>query len=172
MRMRTAMPWTGGSGSPNAAPQSDPGERPEGLGAGRQRRGEAGLPGKPGATRVATSPTEINRRDLARQVTVSANLDDLPIGTAVSMWSPPQADRHAARLYRQPLREAEDLAESFGYMGESLLLAVIFVYLILAAQFESFFEPWRSCWRFALHRRMAGMLKLTGDTVNIMSLTA
>ena len=30
----------------------------------------------------ATSPAEISRRDLARQVTVDANLDGLPLGTA------------------------------------------------------------------------------------------
>ena len=30
----------------------------------------------------ATSPAEIGRRDLTRQVTVDANLDDLPLGTA------------------------------------------------------------------------------------------
>jgi len=63
------------------------------------------------------------------------------------------------------------MAESFGYMGESLLLAVLFVYLILAAQFESFFEPLAIMLSLPLSIvGMAGMLKLTGDTVNIMSL--
>ena len=56
-------------------------------------------------------------------------------------------------------------------MGEALLLAVIFVYLILAAQFESFFEPLSIMLSLPLSIvGMAGMLKLTGDTVNIMSL--
>ena len=32
--------------------------------------------------------------------------------------------------------EAEDMAESFGYMGESLILAVVFVYLILIMTFK------------------------------------
>ncbi len=124
------------------------------------------------AVRVASSPTEINRRDLARQVTVSANLDNLPIGTAAK-----QVEAAAARMkmppgYRIDLSgEAEDMAESFGYMGESLLLAVIFVYLILAAQFESFFEPLAIMLSLPLSIvGMAGMLKLTGDTINIMSL--
>ena len=124
------------------------------------------------SVRVATSPTEINRRDLARQVTVSANLDDLPIGTAVK-----HVEEAAKRInmppgYRIDLSgEAENMAESFGYMGESLLLAVIFVFLILAAQFESFFEPFAIMLSLPLSIvGMAGMLKLTGDTVNIMSL--
>ena len=67
--------------------------------------------------------------------------------------------------------EAEDMAESFGYMGESLLLAIIFVYLILAAQFESFFEPLAIMLSLPLSIvGMAGTLALTGDTINIMSL--
>ncbi len=121
---------------------------------------------------VSTSPTEINRRDLSRQVTVSANLDNLPIGTAVK-----RVEEAAARIGMPPgysvnlSGEAEDMAESFGYMGESLLLAVIFVFLILAAQFESFFEPFAIMLSLPLSVvGMAGMLKLTGDTVNIMSL--
>jgi len=124
------------------------------------------------STRVAASPTEINRRDLARQVTVSANLDDLPIGTAAK-----HVEAAAARINLPPgysvslSGEAEDMAESFGYMGESLLLAIIFVYLILAAQFESFFEPLAIMLSLPLSIvGMAGMLKLTGDTVNIMAL--
>ena len=122
--------------------------------------------------RTATSPTEINRRDLARQITVSANLDNLPIGTAVK-----HVEEAAGRINMPPgyginlSGEAEDMAESFGYMGESLLLAVIFVFLILAAQFESFFEPFAIMLSLPLSIvGMAGMLKLTGDTVNIMSL--
>jgi len=121
---------------------------------------------------VAASATEINRRDLARQVTVSANLDNLPIGTAVK-----HVEEAAKKIDMPPgysinlSGEAEDMAESFGYMGESLLLAVIFVFLILAAQFESFFEPFAIMLSLPLSIvGMAGMLKITGDTVNIMSL--
>jgi HAE1 family hydrophobic/amphiphilic exporter-1 len=124
------------------------------------------------STVVAASPTEINRRDLARQVTVSANLDRLPVGTAAK-----HVEAASKRISMPPgysvnlSGEAEDMAESFGYMGESLLLAVLFVYLILAAQFESFFEPFAIMLSLPLSIvGMAGMLKLTGDTINIMSL--
>jgi len=121
---------------------------------------------------VSNTPSEINRRDLSRLVTISANLDGIPIGTAVA-----RVKEAAARVPMQPgysvefSGEAEDMAESFGYMAESLIIAVIFVYLILAAQFESFLEPFAIMLSLPLSVvGMAGMLKLTGDTVNIMSL--
>ena len=121
---------------------------------------------------VSNTPSEINRRDLSRLVTISANLDGVPIGTAVQ-----KVKEAAARVPMQPgysvgfSGEAEDMAESFGYMAESLVIAIIFVYLILAAQFESFLEPFAIMLSLPLSIvGMAGMLKLTGDTVNIMSL--
>ncbi|HBG05560.1 MAG: acriflavin resistance protein [Geobacteraceae bacterium GWC2_58_44] len=121
---------------------------------------------------VSNTPSEINRRDLSRLVTISANLDGVPIGTAVA-----KVKEAAARVPMQPgysvgfSGEAEDMAESFGYMAESLIIAIVFVYLILAAQFESFLEPFAIMLSLPLSIvGMAGMLKLTGDTVNIMSL--
>jgi HAE1 family hydrophobic/amphiphilic exporter-1 len=124
------------------------------------------------STVVAASPTEINRRDLARQITVSANLDQLPVGTAAKYVEAASQRINMPPGYSINLSgEAEDMAESFGYMGESLLLAVLFVYLILAAQFESFFEPLAIMLSLPLSIvGMAGMLKITGDTINIMSL--
>ncbi len=51
------------------------------------------------------------------------------------------------------------------------MLAIIFVYLILAAQFESFIDPLAIMFSLPLSIvGMAGMLVLSGDTVNIMSL--
>jgi HAE1 family hydrophobic/amphiphilic exporter-1 len=121
---------------------------------------------------VAATPSEINRRDLSRQVTVSANLDNLPIGTAVKKVEAAVKNIQMPPGYSVDFSgEAEDMAESFGYMGESLLLAVLFVYLILAAQFESFLEPLAIMLSLPLSIvGMAGMLKLTGDTINIMAL--
>ncbi|GFO53099.1 RND transporter [Geomonas sp. Red276] len=121
---------------------------------------------------VSNTPSQIERRDLSRLVTISANLDGLPLGTAVQ-----KVKEAAAKIPMQPgysvgfSGEAEDMAETFGYMAESLIIAIVFVYLILAAQFESFLEPLAIMLSLPLSIvGMAGMLKLTGDTVNIMSL--
>jgi len=121
---------------------------------------------------LSTTPAEINRRDLSREVVVSANLDRLPLGTAVA-----QVAREADRLAMPPGYrvvvggEGEDMEESFGYMAEALVLSVLFVYLILAAQFESFVDPLAIMLSLPLSVvGMAGLLSLTGDTINVMSL--
>jgi HAE1 family hydrophobic/amphiphilic exporter-1 len=120
----------------------------------------------------ATSPSEINRRDLARQVVVDANLENLPLGTAGQL-----AMAAAGRVELAPgykvimLGDTEMMVESFTYLAEALVLAVIFVYLILAAQFESFIDPFAIMLSLPLSIvGMAGTLALTGDTINIMSL--
>jgi HAE1 family hydrophobic/amphiphilic exporter-1 len=119
-----------------------------------------------------TSPAEISRRDLSRRLVVDANLDGLPLGTAGTL-----ALQAADRVTMAPgysLSQGGDtemMIESFGYLGESLILGVIFVYLILAAQFESFIDPLSIMISLPLSIvGMAGMLAITGDTVNIMSL--
>ena len=120
----------------------------------------------------STSPSEIDRQELTRQVVISANLDGLPLGEAMKEVKKVAAGMKMAPGYRVAFAgEGEDMVESFGYMAEALLLAVIFVYLILAAQFESFIDPLAIMLSLPLSIvGMAGMLFLTGDTINIMSL--
>ena len=120
----------------------------------------------------ASSPSEISRRDLSREVLLTANLDDVPLGTAVERIRAAAAKIEMAPGYEIYFPgEAERMEESFGYMAEALLLAIIFVYLILAAQFESFIDPLSIMLSLPLSIvGMAGMLLATGDTVNIMSL--
>ncbi len=60
--------------------------------------------------------------------------------------------------------------ESFGYMFQALLLAVIFIYLILASQFESFFDPFSIM--FSLPLSLVGAilaLLIMGNSISIMS---
>jgi HAE1 family hydrophobic/amphiphilic exporter-1 len=121
---------------------------------------------------MSTTPSEIDRQDLTRQVVITANLDNLPLGTAVKKVE--EAARHLTMApgYRIVFSgEAEDMAESFAYMAEALILAVILVYLILAAQFESFIDPLAIMFSLPLSIvGMAGMLFFTRGTINIMSL--
>ena len=121
---------------------------------------------------LSTTPSEINRMDLSREVVVSGNMDGMPLGTAVA-----NVNAVAAKLDLDPgyhvviSGENEAMVESFSYMAEALILAIVFVYLILAAQFESFIDPLAIMLSLPLSIvGMALMLRATGDTVNIMSL--
>jgi HAE1 family hydrophobic/amphiphilic exporter-1 len=128
--------------------------------------------GSVAAYRRDRSPTEIGRMDLSREVVVSANLDGLALGSAVARAEEAARGLNMPAGYRLVVSgENEAMEESFGYMGEALLLAVVFVYLILAAQFESFVDPLAIMLSLPLSIvGMAGLLLLTGDTINIMSL--
>jgi len=118
------------------------------------------------------TPSEIDRQDLTRQVVISANLDRLPLGTAIEKVGKAASRAEMAPGYRVVFSgEAEHMAESFGYLVEALILAIILVYLILAAQFESFIDPLSIMLSLPLSLiGMAGMLLATGDTINLMSL--
>jgi HAE1 family hydrophobic/amphiphilic exporter-1 len=109
---------------------------------------------------------------MGRQVVISANLDHLPLGTAGELALKAAQGMKMDPGYRVLLSgDTEIMVESFGYLFEALALAIIFVYLILAAQFESFIDPFAIMLSLPLSIvGMAGMLFITRDTVNIMSL--
>jgi HAE1 family hydrophobic/amphiphilic exporter-1 len=121
---------------------------------------------------IKPTPSEIDRQDLTRQVVISANLDRLPLGTALEKVGQAASQIKMAPGYRVVFSgEAEQMAESFGYMAEALILAILLVYLILAAQFESFIDPLSIMLSLPLSLiGMAGMLLVTGDTISMMSL--
>lgn len=87
-------------------------------------------------------PTQINRKALSREVLISANSDGIAAGTAGGLLQP-----HLDRIdlppgYRLAIGGGnKDMSESFGFALQSLLLAVIFIYMILASQFGSFIQP-------------------------------
>jgi len=118
------------------------------------------------------SPSEITRKDLSRQVVLSGNLDHLPLGTAGQKVMQAASEMELEPGYSIGMGgDTEVMLETFGYMLEALVLAILFVYLVLAAQFESFIDPLAIMLSLPLSIvGMAVMLLLTGDTVNIMSL--
>jgi len=120
---------------------------------------------------VQATPSQIARLDLSRQVVIGASLDGIPIGAAVAKVKAAAATMTLPPGVRVGFSgDAETMAESFGYMTEALLLAVLLVYLILAAQFESFIDPLAIMVSLPLSLvGVAGTLLLTNDTISIMS---
>ncbi|MEO6626599.1 MAG: efflux RND transporter permease subunit [Burkholderiaceae bacterium] len=92
--------------------------------------------------RESTGPNQINRRDLTREVNVSANVYGRSAGevsadirTALdSITLPPGYSYKFSG-------STKDMAEAFAYAVSALALAIIFIYMILASQFKSFLQP-------------------------------
>ena len=88
-----------------------------------------------------TGPTQINRKDLAREILITANVQ----GAAGTTGQ--EIQRRLAQLelppgYRYVSGGAtKDMIESFGYAAQALALGVVFIYMILASQFGSFLQP-------------------------------
>ena len=117
-------------------------------------------------------PGEIQRLDLARQVTVTANLaGGAQLGTVAPLVQQAIDSLDLPAGYRASQGgEAEQLEETFGAAGSALLLAVIFIYLVLASQFGSFLQPVAIMISLplALIGVMVGLL-VGGSTLNMFS---
>lgn len=90
----------------------------------------------------STGPTQITRRDRQPIVTIGMNVlgRDVPVVTtevAAFLKSYPLPVGMSLKLGG----DAEVQAESFQNLGAALLLAVIFIYMVLASQFGSFIQP-------------------------------
>jgi hydrophobic/amphiphilic exporter-1 (mainly G- bacteria), HAE1 family len=92
--------------------------------------------------RASTGPNQINRRDLTREVAISGNVSGRSSGevskdikTAMDSIAMPPGYSYKFS------GSTKDMAEAFGYAVSALVLAVVFIYMILASQFKSFLQP-------------------------------
>lgn len=117
------------------------------------------------------APQTIVRRDGDREVRLSANLSGRPLGVVISEIQTVIGSTTLPAGYRVAIGgEADDMAESFGYAAQALVLAVVFIYLILASQFGSFVQPIAIMTSLPLSiGGVLGGLLLTGSTINIFS---
>lgn len=88
-------------------------------------------------------PNNITRYDRQRQFMIGANI--LPGASISELTKPLEAQLKTMKLppgvtYKF-LGQAERMKDAFGSMGQAMLLAVVFIYLILASQFEHFLHP-------------------------------
>ncbi|GHA31500.1 nodulation protein NolG [Devosia pacifica] len=120
----------------------------------------------------STGPGEILRENLSRQVTVTANLDGVELGAVTGDVQAAIDSLDMPPGYRAGSGgDAEQLAETAGAAGSALLLAVIFIYLVLASQFGSFLQPIAimASLPLALIGVMLGLL-VGGSTLNMFSM--
>jgi HAE1 family hydrophobic/amphiphilic exporter-1 len=86
-------------------------------------------------------PTQIERQDRQRQVTIFANLEGLPMSDAVKIINDTAKKELPPGVTTAFEGQAKYMAKSFVDMITALVLAIILVYVILASQFESFIHP-------------------------------
>lgn len=119
----------------------------------------------------STGPATINRQDLQRGVTVDAYLSGVELGAVTPQLQEAVNSIEFPTGYRSSFGgEVEQIAETMGAVGSALLLAVIFIYLVLASQFGSFLQPIAimGSLPLALIGVMVGLL-VGGSTLNMFS---
>jgi HAE1 family hydrophobic/amphiphilic exporter-1 len=92
--------------------------------------------------REGTGPNQINRRDLTREVAINGNVSGRSAGEVSADVRKALDSVSFPPGYRYKFSgSTKDMAESFGYAVSALVMAVIFIYMILASQFKSFLQP-------------------------------
>jgi len=84
---------------------------------------------------------QIDRQDRVRQVTVYGNLEGLAMGEAQTIARAVADEIMPAGVHFALAGQGEIMRESFLNMTAALLLGVLLIYMVLAAQFESFLHP-------------------------------
>jgi len=116
------------------------------------------------------APAQIDREDRIRQVSVLGNLDGIALGGAQEVVTKLSKELLPKGVAMQFSGQGELMAESFAAMVEALLLAIIIIYMVLAAQFESFLHPITIMVSLPLSLVGAlGGLLVAGQTLSIMS---
>ena len=87
-------------------------------------------------------PAQIERENRQRKVGVFSNLNEIPLGGAVETVRRLVADLELPAAYELRFSgRAKVLAETIQNFLAAFLLSLVFMYMVLAAQFESFLHP-------------------------------
>jgi HAE1 family hydrophobic/amphiphilic exporter-1 len=121
--------------------------------------------------RLENGPASINRLNRQRQISVFANLDKIPLGEAIT-----RARNKVAEMNMKPGYEAvftgsaRTLTTATNDFALAMGLAVVFIYMVLASQFNSYVHPLTIMTALPLSLP-AGLLALMafGMTLNVYS---
>jgi len=122
---------------------------------------------------TGVGPNVINRTDRQRSATIYANLEGKLLGEAM-----PEVASMARELLPKGYStrfggQGEVFSETIGYIAFAFALATVLTYLVLAAQFESFIQPFSIMTALPLSFVGAfGLLYILGNTFNLFSMIA
>ncbi len=117
-------------------------------------------------------PSQINRYARQKEIRVEANLSGRMLGDVLGEIQAKVAGINFEPGYSESIvGEGQMQEESFGNIFISLILAIVFVYIVLAAQFDSFVHPFSIM--LALPMAMIGavfLLLIFGSSISVISL--
>ena len=120
---------------------------------------------------MASAPASIDRYNRQRQVTVNAGLDRVPLGTVLDATRAKVSEMNMKPEYQVVFGgSARTLNEASNDFAVAVFLAVAFIYMVLASQFDSFVHPLSIMAALPLSLP-AGLLALMtfGMTLNVYS---
>jgi HAE1 family hydrophobic/amphiphilic exporter-1 len=118
-----------------------------------------------------SGPAKVERQSRMRQITIYANLENKPVSIAMA-----DVEQVAKPVLSKDVRQvwggmADMMKESFASLFSALILAIAIIYLVLAAQFESWVHPLTIMISLPLSVVGAiGALMLTGQSLGIMAM--
>lgn len=117
------------------------------------------------------APSDITRTNRQRSVTIRANLDGIKLGEAIDVARQISAGILPPSVTFHVVGDAEAMAEGNRQFGIAMMLGILVIYMVLAAQFESLLHPITVM--LALPLSMVGALGgllLFGYSLNLFSL--
>ena len=123
--------------------------------------------------RSGVGPQQIERRQLERQINISAGvIPGFPLGDVAAAVKASIDSLNLPPGYHAVFTgDVQNLNDTKGYVAEALILAVVFIYLILASLFGSFLQPLAIM--LALPLSFIGValaLLMTKGNMNVMSM--
>lgn len=119
-----------------------------------------------------TGPTKIERKNRQRKVSVTADIaPGYHLGNVQKVLQKRLAEVELGNVRLHWAGETEQMKESFGHMRSALLLAIALVYMLMAALFESLFNPFIIM--FSLPMALVGAilaLAMSGESLSIVSM--
>lgn len=121
--------------------------------------------------RMGAAPSEITRTNRQRSVRIKANLQGRTLGEAIEEAKLVAAEILPSNVQLSFSGQAEAMQEGMAQFGMAMTLAILVIYMVLAAQFESLLQPLTVM--LALPLSMVGALGglyIFGHTLNLFSM--
>ncbi|OQX79470.1 MAG: hypothetical protein B6D56_07025 [Candidatus Omnitrophica bacterium 4484_70.1] len=117
-------------------------------------------------------PIEIRRIEGERTLLLTASIYRMPLSKVVKKVNSIVKKNHIPQGYKVEITgEAQNMKESFNSLKFALILAIVFVFMIMASEFESLWQPFLIM--FTLPLSIIGiifLLLVTHSTLNVISL--